>query len=497
MFRRVDPSTLKVPAPEDTLPGRLDPIPVPAAHHVNGNPLIGPFPEGTDTLIVAMGCFWGAERFYWQHGGRVDDRRRLQRRHYPQPDLRRDLHGHRTGHTEAVLIVFDPEVVSASTTLFKVFWENHDPVQYMGQGNDVGTQYRSAIYTNSDEADGGRHQASRDAYQRQADRGRFRRDHHRDRLRRSDWYYAEEYHQQYLAKNAERLLQPRLLPDRLHPGAHRVTANRRTFRQLHERGNPFVLANTWDLGSAKVLEALGAEAIGTSSAAHAFTLGRPDMGHVDRDEALAHAASVVGAVSVPVSGDLENGYGHGGPEVAETIVRAGEAGLAGCSIEDTALPDDRPYTMADAVARIKAAVAAARSLPDDFVVVARADGVMNGHYDVAEAIARIQAFEEVGADCVYVPLPPSFDDLARICDSVEVPVNALVAGPFTAYSRADFARIGVARLSLGSALARATHRTLIDVARTVLSSDGDFGDLARSIAGSEVDALLTSVTSDG
>lgn len=268
----------------------------------------------------------------------------------------------------------------------------------------------------------------------------------------------------------------------------------RSFRQLHEPGNPFLLANAWDLGSARVLEALGAEAIGTSSAAHAFTLGLPDMGHVGRDQALDHASAVVGAVTVPVSGDLENGYGHGPSEVAETVRLAAAAGLAGCSIEDTVLPDARPYPLADAVARIEAAVAAARSLTDDFVLVARADGVMNGRYDVDEAIARIRAFELVGADCVYVPLPPTIGDLARICESVDVPVNALVAGPFTGYTRSDFAEVGVARLSLGSALARATHRTLIDVSRSVLAGQGDFDVLGGGAPGSEVDALLTSLS---
>lgn len=272
-----------------------------------------------------------------------------------------------------------------------------------------------------------------------------------------------------------------------------MTATGRTFRQLHDPGNPFVLANAWDLGSAKVLEALGAEAIGTSSAAHAFTLGLPDMGHVSRLQALDHASTIVAGVTIPVSGDLENGYGHTGSDVADTVRLAADAGLAGCSIEDTALPETRPYRMVDAVARIEAAAEVARSLPGDFVLVARADGVMNGHYDVDEAISRVRAFESVGADCVYVPLPPTMGDLARICDSVDIPVNALVGGPFTAYSRADFAEVGVARLSLGSTLARATHRTLIDVAGSVLAGDGDFSKLGGGAPGSEVDALLAAV----
>jgi 2-methylisocitrate lyase-like PEP mutase family enzyme len=161
------------------------------------------------------------------------------------------------------------------------------------------------------------------------------------------------------------------------------------FRALHQKGNPFILANAWDIGSAKMLAALGAEAIATSSAAHAFTLGRPDMGQVTRDEALAHAQDLVAAVNVPVSGDFENGFGDDPDTCAETVKLAYEAGLAGISIEDTALPDAKPYARDKAIERIRAASAAARALPGDFVLVARADGVMNGQYNLSEAMARL------------------------------------------------------------------------------------------------------------
>lgn len=133
-------------------------------------------------------------------------------------------------------------------------------------------------------------------------------------------------------------------------------------RALHVKGTPFVLANAWDAGSAKLLVGLGAEAIGTSSAAHAFTLGRPDMGHVTRAEALAHAKTLVDAVGVPVSGDFENGFGHDPETVAETVRMGADVGLAGLSIEDTALPEDAAYPRDMAIARIEAAARAARSL---------------------------------------------------------------------------------------------------------------------------------------
>ncbi|MEO1313587.1 MAG: isocitrate lyase/phosphoenolpyruvate mutase family protein [Pseudomonadota bacterium] len=258
------------------------------------------------------------------------------------------------------------------------------------------------------------------------------------------------------------------------------------FRALHKPGDPFVLANAWDVGSARMLAALGAQAIGTTSAGHAFTLGRPDMGHVTRDESLAHAQSLVEATPLPVSGDFENGYGPAPEDVAETIRLASEVGLAGCSIEDMDLPGSDAYDRAHAVERVEAGVAAARALTKDFVFVARADGVMNGVYDMAEAMARVRAYAEAGADCVYVPLPPDMAGVAEVCAAVEIPVNALAAGKFTKVSRADFAAAGVARISLGSALARATHEVIQEVA-TAMFEEGDFTGLR---GGSGIDALL-------
>lgn len=262
------------------------------------------------------------------------------------------------------------------------------------------------------------------------------------------------------------------------------------FRALHQKGNPFILANAWDIGSAKMLAALGAEAIATSSAAHAFTLGRPDMGHVTRDEALAHAQDLVAAVDVPVSGDFENGFGDDPDTCAETVRLAYEAGLAGISIEDTALPAATPYARDMAIERIRAASSAASALPGDFVLVARADGVMNEQYDLNEAMARLKGYEKAGADCLYIPLPGTLADQAAICASTDLPVNALAAGPFTQHSRADFAQAGVARISLGSALARATHRIIFDAAQGMFG-DGDFSLLGNGISGDTIDALLT------
>lgn len=262
------------------------------------------------------------------------------------------------------------------------------------------------------------------------------------------------------------------------------------FRALHRPGDPFTLANAWDLGSAKVLTAMGAQAIGTTSSGHAFTLGRPDMGNVSRDEALAHAQDIVSVTHLPVSGDFENGFGDAPEDVAETVRLSGEIGLAGISIEDTEMTGFGAYEFDLAVERIKAGVAAARGLGRDFVFVARADGIMNGVYDTDEAIRRLQAFDAAGADCLYAPLPPSMDDLRRICAATGKPVNALAVGPFSRVSRAEFAAAGVARISLGSGFARVAQGAFIRAAEKILN-DGDFSDIANAASGDDVDAMLT------
>lgn len=261
------------------------------------------------------------------------------------------------------------------------------------------------------------------------------------------------------------------------------------FRALHQPGTPFILANAWDLGSAQLLAALGAKAIGTTSAGHAFTLGRPDMGHVTREVAIAHAAQMAQATGLPISGDLENGYGPDPQDVADTVRMAGEAGLAGCSIEDTDLPASTVYDFNHALERIEAGVQAARALDNDFVFCARADGMMNGIYDFDEGLRRLKAFERAGADCLYAPLPPTMEDVKTLCAELSAPVNILAAGPFLDYDLADFAAAGAARVSLGSSLARKTHAVLLETATAVLGK-GNFSALKNGAAGSAIDTLL-------
>lgn len=260
------------------------------------------------------------------------------------------------------------------------------------------------------------------------------------------------------------------------------------FRALHRPGAPFILANVWDIGSARVCAALGAEALATSSAAHAFTLGRVDGGTVSRDEALSHAESLVKATPLPVSGDFENGFGDSPDVCAETVRMAAEVGLAGISIED-ARPPNAAYDFELAVERIRAAASAARTLKRDFVLVARADGVMNGKYDMAEGLRRIRAFDAAGADCLYIPVTPSIDDLRDVIAATKKPVNALAYGQFTKLSRKAFADLGVARISLGSSLVHATQAALVNAARAMFDS-GDFSLLSGGLSGNLVEELL-------
>lgn len=261
------------------------------------------------------------------------------------------------------------------------------------------------------------------------------------------------------------------------------------FRTLHQKGNPFVLANAWDIGTARTLAGIGAQALGTTSAGHAFTLGLADMGNVRREEAIAHAAQLAAATPLPISADLENGYGHRPEDVAETVRQATAARLAGCSVEDTMLPDSAPYAFDDAVNRIAAAAQTARAATDDFVLTARADGIMNGHYDVDEAVRRLRAFAEVGADVLYAPLLPTMETVKHLCDTLSAPINVLATGTLATYRVTDFASIGVARISLGGGLARVGHAAIVQSARSILQ-DGDLSSLQNGADGDEIDALL-------
>jgi 2-methylisocitrate lyase-like PEP mutase family enzyme len=267
------------------------------------------------------------------------------------------------------------------------------------------------------------------------------------------------------------------------------------FHDLHQSGC-FVIPNPWDIGSARMMAASGAVALATTSAGFAFTLGRPDMGRVTREESLRHAEDLVRATSLPVSGDFENGFADAPEDVAETIRLAAEVGLSGCSIEDTQMVEGNPaYGFDLAVDRIRAAADAARSLGRPFILCARADGVMNGVYDLDEAIRRIQAFEKGGADLLYVPVPPGAEELKRVVQSVAKPVNALAAGPLRQLTVPQLAEIGVRRISLGSMIARVTHAAIAEQVEAIVK-DGSFAKLSAAASGDKINAMLIAGAGD-
>ena len=256
------------------------------------------------------------------------------------------------------------------------------------------------------------------------------------------------------------------------------------FRSLHVPGNPLVMPNPWDIGSAKLMIHAGAKAVATTSSGFGFTLGLPDGGRNGREASLMHAASLV-PLGVPVSGDFENGFGAEPDFVAETVRLSAEAGLAGVSIEDIDLPSDDAYPFDLAVDRIKAAVAAARDV--DIVLCARADGWMTRAYDAEEAVRRCRAFAEAGAEVIYAPLVK--EEIVRDLAAIGPPVNVLAAGKMTQHSVAEIAAMGAGRISLGGTLARLTHRVVLDGARAVLR-DGDLSGLGAAASAAEIDEIL-------
>jgi 2-methylisocitrate lyase-like PEP mutase family enzyme len=214
------------------------------------------------------------------------------------------------------------------------------------------------------------------------------------------------------------------------------------------------------------------------------------MGRVTRDEALAHAAAVVAATPLPVTGDFENGFADDPDGVAETVRLARDAGLSGCSIEDTMMTDANPaYAFDLAVERIRAAAAAARALAEPFVLCARADGVMNGTYGMDKAICRIRAFEAAGADLLYIPVVPDAASLKRVVNSVTKPVNALAAGAVAKMRVPEIAALGVRRISVGSQIARLTHAAIRDSVNAMLR-EGSFDSFSGGASGREIDPLL-------
>jgi 2-methylisocitrate lyase-like PEP mutase family enzyme len=248
------------------------------------------------------------------------------------------------------------------------------------------------------------------------------------------------------------------------------------FRALHE-GEPFVIPNPWDAGSAKVLAALGFEALATTSSGFAFTLGRPDGG-VTLDELVEHVAAIDEATELPVSVDLENGYGPEPGDAAVAIERAAGAGAVGGSIEDYD-PGGFLYPLDRAVERVAAAVAAARSLPFPFTLTARAENHIRGNPDLGETIARLQAYEEAGADVLYAPGLRSGEEIRAVCDALSRPVNVLA---LPVLSVAEIVDAGARRISVGGALTWAAVEAMAEAAVRIR----DAGDLSGLRGGANV-----------
>jgi 2-methylisocitrate lyase-like PEP mutase family enzyme len=261
------------------------------------------------------------------------------------------------------------------------------------------------------------------------------------------------------------------------------------FRALHAGPAAFVIANPWDAGSARVLAALGFQALATSSGASAGVLGRRD-GRVTREEALAHAHAIVDAVDLPVSADLEKCFADAPAAAAETIRLAGEAGLVGGSIEDATGDKAKPlYDFGHAVERVAAAAGVARTLPFPFTLTARAENFLRGNPDLDDTILRLQAFEKAGADVLFAPGLPDLAAVRTVCGALSKPFNFMAGIKGKSFSVAALEAAGVQRISLATSLYRAAMTGLVEAAREVKDA-GTFGYLERTMTTPDLNGFL-------
>ena len=261
-----------------------------------------------------------------------------------------------------------------------------------------------------------------------------------------------------------------------------------SFRALHQ-GPAFVIPNPYDIGTTRILTALGFSALATTSAGFAFSIGRKD-GAITRDEALAHCRTIVETTHLPVSADLENGFGDAPAAAAETVRLAAGVGLVGCSIEDSTGNRDRPiYELSHAVERIAAAVAAARGVGFPFTLTARAENFLHGRPDLDDTIRRLQAFEKAGADVLYAPGLRDIATIRAVCSAVSRPVNVLMGSKGNAIPVAELADAGARRISVGGALAGAALGAFLRAAREI-KEHGTFGYAEHSATHGEISAFM-------
>ncbi len=261
------------------------------------------------------------------------------------------------------------------------------------------------------------------------------------------------------------------------------------FRELHEREGAFIIPNPWDAGSARLLEHLGFEALATTSAGYAFTTGRRDNA-VGRDEMMAHVAAVAAATDLPVSADLGNAFGDQPEVVAETFRLVAAAGAVGASVEDATGHDGDPiYELELAIERVRVAVRAARALAFPFTVTARCENYLVGREDIGATVKRLQAYQAAGADVLYAPGIVKDEDIRAVVGSVDRPVNLLLGMAGVQLTLADASRLGVKRVSVGSALCRAAFGAMLRAGREMKNA-GTFGFAEQAIPFSEISAIF-------
>jgi 2-methylisocitrate lyase-like PEP mutase family enzyme len=260
------------------------------------------------------------------------------------------------------------------------------------------------------------------------------------------------------------------------------------FRALHERDKAFIIPNPWDVGTARLLAHLGFEALATTSAGYAFSVGRRDN-TIDRDEMMAHVSAIASATDLPVSADLENGYGDDPDTVAQTIKLAADAGLVGGSIEDSFGGDGAVYEIGQAAERIRAAAEVVRSLPFRFALTARAENYLVGRNDLKDTIARLQAYQEAGADVLYAPGLKTKDEIAAVVRSVDRPVNVIMGLQGVQMSLAELSALGVKRVSVGSALSRAALGAFLRGAHE-MRDNGTFNFAEDAVSYRDISAMF-------
>jgi 2-methylisocitrate lyase-like PEP mutase family enzyme len=263
----------------------------------------------------------------------------------------------------------------------------------------------------------------------------------------------------------------------------------RAFRALHERDRAFIIPNPWDIGSACLLAHAGFEALATTSAGYAFSVGQTDN-TIDRFEMIAHVAQIAEAADLPVNADLENGYGDSPDLAAQTVRLAAEAGACGGSIEDATGKSDHPiYEIAHAADRIRAAAETVRALPFTFTLTARAENYLNGRPDIKDTIKRLQAYQEAGANVLYAPGLTTKEEIAAVVSSVDRPVNVLAALAGAPLTLAELSALGVKRVSIGSVLSRAAYGAAIRAA-TEMRERGTFTFADEAISFRDLTAIF-------